>query len=164
MTLARFALVATLAVPCAALQSQEPNPEALYIQKGCLGCHGASARGGVGPTLAGTALELPAFLAQLRQPRGIMPAFPPEAVSDAEAEQILGYVKGVPAAPPRIRADLPAGVLDSAGCVGCHQRLNPMIVQQFTHSAMGQPGTQNARVAYARIRDDRIVYELGESR
>ncbi|MGH7566327.1 MAG: c-type cytochrome [Gemmatimonadota bacterium] len=61
-----------------AQENDEPDPfgERLYIGKGCLGCHGASGRGGVGPSLAGTSLAMDAFLHQLRAPRDIMPVFP----------------------------------------------------------------------------------------
>lgn len=149
MTMVRWWLTALL-VPALSVAAQSgPTPEALYIQKGCLGCHGASARGGVGPNLAGTGLPLPAFLAQLRQPRGIMPAFPPDAVSDAEAEAIHGYLRGVAAAPARLRADLPQGELAPSTCSNCHRRLNPTIVRQFEQSAMGRAGTQNPRVVHA---------------
>src|SRR6266498_405668 len=55
----------------------------LYIRKGCLGCHGASGRGGVGPALANTQLTPEAFVNQLRHPRGIMPPFHQRIVSDA---------------------------------------------------------------------------------
>ena len=63
----------------------EETGEPLYIAKGCLGCHGASARGRVGPSLAQTELSFEAFLAQLRNPRNIMPAFPHETVAFAHA-------------------------------------------------------------------------------
>ena len=62
--------------------------ERLYISRGCLGCHGASARGGVGPALAATPLPFDAFLRQLRHPRDIMPEFPEEIVSEDDAEEI----------------------------------------------------------------------------
>jgi len=149
MSLAHASLLAAFVLPATLAAQDGPPPEMLYIQKGCLGCHGASGRGGVGPSLAGTALPLPAFLAQLRQPRGIMPAFPPEAVSDAEAEVIRGYLQQVAAAPPRLRADLPAGEQRPESCAPCHRQLNPVIVQQYEQSAMGRAGTQNARVVYA---------------
>jgi hydroxylamine dehydrogenase len=149
MLLAHAGLVSTLLAASSLAAQDAPSPEMLYIQKGCLGCHGASARGGVGPTLARTALPLAAFLAQLREPRGIMPAFPAEAVSDAEAERILGYLQGLSAATPRLRADLPSGELNPAECADCHRRLNPTIVWQYERSAMGRPGTQNPRVVHA---------------
>jgi len=146
-------LVAALAplLVASALAAQDVAPsERLYIEKGCLGCHGASARGGVGPSLAGTTLPLAAFTAQLRQPRGIMPAFPSDAVSDAEVAAIHAYLQGVTQPPARLRADLPSGEQSAASCASCHRRLNPTIVHQYEGSAMGRAGTQNARVVYER--------------
>jgi hydroxylamine dehydrogenase len=119
-----------------------------FIVKGCLGCHGASGRGGVGPELAGTTLSLEAFLQQVRHPRRLMPAFPPEAVSDGQVAAIRSYLLAVPPRPSRILADLPHGVLGAATCVPCHMKLEPTIVRQFEASAMGRPGTQNPLVSY----------------
>ena len=52
---------------CAEALAQVPgNGERLFIQKGCLGCHGVSGRGGAGPDLAGTALPFEQFQKQLR--------------------------------------------------------------------------------------------------
>jgi hydroxylamine dehydrogenase len=131
------------------LQAQDTG-ERLFIARGCLGCHGASGRGGVGPVLAGTRLTSNAFLHQLRTPRGQMPMFPPVLVSDAEAREIFAYLQNVPAAPPRVLVTLPHGILDTASCIPCHAKLEPTIVRQFVSSAMGKPGTQNPRVIYAR--------------
>jgi hydroxylamine dehydrogenase len=126
-------------------QAAPPGAE-LYIAKGCLGCHGASGRGGVGPPLADTKLTIDTFLAQLRRPRGIMPPFHASIVSDAEAQAIHAYLKTVPAAPPKLRADVPHGDLAQQSCAECHRRLNPTIVAQFEASAMGRAGLQNPRV------------------
>ncbi len=136
-----------MAVP---LYSQEGSTsgERLYIAKGCLGCHGASARGGVGPDLARTPLSFEAFLSQLREPRAIMPSFPQDLVSREEAQAIFDYVRSVPAPPSRLAASLPSGVQDSTSCAGCHRGLHPTIVRQFEGSAMGRAGTQNPRVEY----------------
>ncbi len=120
----------------------------LYIRRGCLGCHGASGRGGVGPPLANTKLAVDAFLNQVRHPRGIMPPFPGAVVSDAEGRAIYQYVQTVAPPPPRLRADLPRGVLDEGTCAGCHRTLHPTIVAQFEAGAMGRPGVQNPRVAF----------------
>ena len=147
----RFILLlpSLLAAPLVTAAQQAPQDGAeLFIIKGCLGCHGASGRGGVGPALAGTALPLDAFIHQLRQPRQLMPPFPAIVVSDAQAAAIRGYLQSVPAAPPRLIANLPHGVLDSGSCVTCHAKLEPTIVRQFTASAMGRPGMQNPRVNY----------------
>ena len=127
-------------------QTAEPSGERLFITKGCLGCHGASARGGVGPQVAQTPLEFAAFLTQLRTPRQRMPAFPAEVVSEADARAIYGYVRTVPPAPSRIRAAGPAGVVDAGTCAGCHRRLHATVVAQFESGAMGRRGVQNSRV------------------
>ena len=140
--------VMLLALPgmvCA--QEQGEQGSVLYIRKGCLGCHGASGRGGVGPSLANTKLSADAFLKQLRTPRAIMPPFPAEVVSDTDARSILSYLQALASAPPKFRvADLPHGVLDQNTCADCHRKLHPTIVAQFEQSAMGKPGVQNPRV------------------
>jgi len=120
----------------------------LYIVKGCLGCHGASGRGGVGPVLAATTLSAEAFLQQVRQPRQLMPVLPPEVVSDAQVAAIRSYLQSVPPPPARLIADLPHGALRAESCVPCHAKLEPTIVRQFEASAMGRPGTQNPLVDY----------------
>ncbi len=143
-----LAALLALCSPALVAQQSAPNGAELFITKGCLGCHGASARGGVGPTLAATQLSLDAFIHQLRQPRQLMPPFPADVVSDAAAAAIRSYVQSAPPPPPRIIADLPHGVLDSTSCAPCHAKLEPTIVRQFAASAMGRPGTQDARVVY----------------
>jgi hydroxylamine dehydrogenase len=145
-------LLACVLLAPAPLRAQEEDAddrdegEYLYIARGCLGCHGASGRGGVGPALAGTRLPIEAFLHQLREPRDIMPVFPDEIVSEDDAEEIHEYLSALTPDVPRLRPELPAGVLDAATCAECHRGLHPTIVQQFESSAMGRPGTQNARV------------------
>ena len=124
----------------------EDSGERLYISRGCMGCHGASGRGGVGPALAGTPLPIDAFLGQIRHPRDIMPAFPEEVVSEDDAEEIHAYLQDLPRDLPRLRADLPRGVQDPATCGECHRALHSTVVRQFESSAMGTPGTQNPRV------------------
>jgi hydroxylamine dehydrogenase len=144
-------LVPPLLVATAGLASAKIDAERgaeLYIQKGCLGCHGASGRGGVGPVLAHTALTGDRLLGQLRHPRAIMPAFPQSIVSDNEALSIHAYLQGLEPPPPKLRTEVPHGVLEAATCMPCHEKLNPTIVHQFQSSAMGRPGTQNPRVAY----------------
>jgi mono/diheme cytochrome c family protein len=61
MRLALLLVLAALVLPSPAL-AQDPVARGadIYIRKGCLGCHGASGRGGVGPQLARTSLTLDA--------------------------------------------------------------------------------------------------------
>jgi hydroxylamine dehydrogenase len=146
--LLKVLVVAALLSPVAASGQGAEQGAHLYISKGCLGCHGASGRGGVGPVLANTKLTVEDFLRQLRKPRQIMPHFPPAVVSDADARAIHDYLAAVPPPPPRLRSDLPHGVLDPNTCAECHRKLNPIVVAQFESSAMGQAGTQNPRVQF----------------
>jgi multi-heme cytochrome with CxxCH motif/cbb3-type cytochrome c oxidase subunit III len=120
----------------------------LFITKGCLGCHGASGRGGVGPPLAATRLPADSFLLQLRHPRHQMPEFAANVVSDADAFAIRTFLRSVPPPPARQIANLPHGVLDSASCLPCHAKVEPTIVRQFQGSAMGRAGMQNPLVVY----------------
>jgi hydroxylamine dehydrogenase len=100
----------------------------------------------VGPTLARTALPFEAFLEQARHPRGRMPAFPAEAVTDAELRTIYEYVSGLATPPSPLRGNAPEGEQDPSSCSTCHADYNPTIVRQFHASAMGTPGLQNPRV------------------
>ncbi len=123
-----------------------PSGEYLYIARGCLGCHGASGEGGVGPTLARTGLPFEAFLDQVRTPRGFMPAFPAEVVSESELRTIYGYVSDLAGPPTPLRTEVPMGEQDPESCATCHADYNPTIVRQFHGSAMGMAGAQNPRV------------------
>ncbi len=147
-----FALVLLSLLPppptVGAQEAPAQDGERLFITKGCLGCHGASGRGGVGPELANTALGLEGFLQQLRQPRDLMPTFHAEVVSELEARAIHGYLQSVGPRPARLSPAPPAGVQDSTSCASCHRDLHETIVRQFEKSAMGRPGTQNAAVDY----------------
>ncbi|MBI4271032.1 MAG: c-type cytochrome [Candidatus Rokubacteria bacterium] len=122
------------------------NGERLFIQKGCIGCHGTSGRGGAGPDLAGTALGIEDFLKQLRAPRAQMPPFPASAVSESEAREIHTFLKTIPAPPPRVSAAPPQGPQGPASCVECHRKHNPTLVAQYESSAMFRPGRQNPRI------------------
>lgn len=147
--LARMIGVLAILMPAVALAAPDTDRGMeLYIRKGCLGCHGASGRGGVGPILGHTALPLDSLLHQIRHPHGIMPPFPQQVLSDDEARAIHAYLQGVPPPAPKLRADSPHGVLEPATCAPCHAKFHPTIVRQFQEAAMGKPGTQNPLVIY----------------
>jgi len=97
-------------------------------------------------TLVQTPLPFEVFLDQVRSPRGIMPPFPAEAVTETDLRAIYEYVRGLAVPPPRLRQDVPVGEQDPATCATCHAEYNPTIVRQFHGSAMGTAGTQNPRV------------------
>lgn len=70
----------------------------LFVAKGCVACHGDNAEGKIGPKIAGTGLTFAEVLHQVRQPRGQMPPFSAQQVSDAEVQQIYTYLESL--APP----------------------------------------------------------------
>ncbi|MGD9315744.1 MAG: c-type cytochrome [Anaerolineae bacterium] len=79
----------------------EPDPavgQQLWAQKPCIGCHGPNAEGGIGPKLAGTALEFDEVLLKVRTGAAPMPAFTEEEVSDLELQHIFAWLKSL--APP----------------------------------------------------------------
>ncbi len=143
-----FLLAALLQFPSRAPGQVPSEGERPFITKGCLGCHGVSGRGGVGPELANTRLTIEEFLEQLRTPSGLMPPFHADVVSDDEARLIHAYLVAVAPRPPRLAEAPPAGVLEASSCADCHRDLHATIVRQFEGSAMGKAGTQNAAIVY----------------
>lgn len=96
-----------LATPAASALLPAPSAKAAgapLFQARCLACHGAEARGGIGPGILNTALPLPRFTRQVRNGGGMMPPFAAAQVSDAEVRQIYAYLH-----PPLSRPD-PGGV------------------------------------------------------
>jgi mono/diheme cytochrome c family protein len=100
------------------LQAQVPaEPQNLWAQTGCGGCHGAAAEGGTAPALAG---ELPAYdeFGQIvREGTDRMPAYDESQITDAELQRLHDWLQAQapvqpPAAPEELWAD--------AGCGACH--------------------------------------------
>lgn len=71
----------------------------LFERLECSDCHAEKAQGDVGPRLAATDLELAAVVAQLRRPRGMMPAFGPDRLSDEEIASLYAWLQSLPDAP-----------------------------------------------------------------
>jgi mono/diheme cytochrome c family protein len=69
---------------------------AIFAQKGCAGCHGENAGGGVGPALTGTALSLDAVTNKVRSGSGAMPAFDRSTLSNGELKQIYQWLESSP--------------------------------------------------------------------
>ena len=101
------------ATPTAAEPTQPPPPtetpssavtpdpaigQQLWQEKPCMGCHGASAQGDIGPKLAGTDLDYDQVLQLVRSGRESMPAFEEETVSDLEVLHIHAWLRSL--APP----------------------------------------------------------------
>ncbi len=65
-----------------------------WATKPCIGCHGPSAEGGIGPKLAGTALGWDQVLSAVRNGQGAgMPAFAAAVISDQELADIYAWLK-----------------------------------------------------------------------
>jgi mono/diheme cytochrome c family protein len=91
-----------------------------FTQSGCASCHGALGQGGIGPQLAGRNLPLPYVLFQLRTPRGVMPPYPPQVLTDTQVAAIAAYIDSLPA---------PMGtVTATATTTNTFQRLNQALL------------------------------------
>ncbi len=66
-----------------------------FSADGCNGCHGDEAEGGMGPQLASTTKSFPEFLAVVRKPKGVMPAFNAATLSDAQVADLYAFVKSL---------------------------------------------------------------------
>ena len=98
------ALVAAVLVSAPAFAQDEPRGNAqtgkqLFADKGCYSCHGFVGQGSrEGPRLT-PPLAYPAFIAQLRTPRAIMPPYEAALVSDQQAADIHAYLASQPKPP-----------------------------------------------------------------
>lgn len=71
----------------------------LFDAKACYSCHGYVGQGSrEGPRLT-PPLAFPAFLAQLREPRAIMPPYKEAILSDQQAADIVAYLASLPRPP-----------------------------------------------------------------
>ncbi len=94
----------------------------------CKNCHGRDGEGAFGPDLAGRGLSPAQFLKAVRKPWGVMPAFVPEQLSDAEAANLAAYFatlqKVAEPGPWRVPVDATAShgqqVYMAQGCAQCH--------------------------------------------
>jgi len=68
----------------------------LYFSQGCYVCHGERGEGDVGPTLASTSLSFAEVRRQLRNPRGFMPAYIPEILSDDHIRDLYTFERSLP--------------------------------------------------------------------
>lgn len=74
----------------------------LFMKNSCYTCHGTLGQGGernAGPKIAPNPFPFVAFEMQLRQPRGVMPRYPVQFVSDQDLADIYSYVASIPAGP-----------------------------------------------------------------
>jgi mono/diheme cytochrome c family protein len=103
----------------------------IFESQGCGKCHGSlgegvstpGQKGGV-PRIASTSLALPNFVQLVRNPKGQMPAFDSEKVSDSDLADVYAFLKSLA---PRVKQEVTTGdpkigerVYTSDGCYECH--------------------------------------------
>jgi ubiquinol-cytochrome c reductase cytochrome c subunit len=87
--------------------------KALFMKNMCFTCHGTVGQGGergAGPKLAPNPFPFVAFEMQLRTPRGVMPRYPQQFVSDQELADIYQYVASIPAGPDSAKIPILKGL------------------------------------------------------
>jgi len=100
-----LALVLLVASGTASAQQGAPSGDAargkaLFMQDGCYACHGTAGHGEpYGPRLAPGPLAFEVVMGQLRHPRGDMPRYAPQFVSDQDVADIYAYLASVRAGP-----------------------------------------------------------------
>lgn len=90
----RNAVVAFLALTASA-QSFGQEAE-VYGTSSCMGCHGQTAMGGLGPPIAKTKLSIEEYQKIVREGKGMMPATTVEQLSDEEMRSVYNEIKALP--------------------------------------------------------------------
>lgn len=91
-------LLAATAPPVAAQTQDAKAGETLFSRYGCMQCHNNTGQGGqAGPKLAPEVIPYESFAAIVRAPAPRMPAYPREALSDADLGRIHAYLQAMPA-------------------------------------------------------------------
>jgi mono/diheme cytochrome c family protein len=88
-----LACLATSATSVSADESRE-----LYLSYQCWQCHGYEGQGGAAARIASTAYPFDAFAQFVRHPN-VMPAYPPNQLSDEQLRLIYEYVRSIPEPP-----------------------------------------------------------------
>ena len=133
MALAVFAAVLAL-VPAANPQSagDAQNGKKVFEKLGCFRCHGSAGEGTTPagkeagpPKIAATRLSLRDFVQSVRKPKGQMPPFGSQQVSDQELSDVYAFLQSVASQP---KLELPSSANSqngqhfyvSFGCYECH--------------------------------------------
>lgn len=147
---AAFLILAAIAVALPAVQSSEAqtirtgknssvvssgnpqNGKIVFRNQGCSNCHGSDGEGvsapgsdGRVPRIASTTLALPAFLELVRKPKGQMPPFGRQQVSDRELADVYAFLRSsTPAVEHEVSsaANIKKGrrLFTMDGCYECH--------------------------------------------
>jgi mono/diheme cytochrome c family protein len=75
------------------------NGKRLFQEKSCYYCHGTTGQGGRdGVRITNTVLNVDGVIRYVRKPTGAMPAYTEKLISDQELQDIVAYLKSLPAA------------------------------------------------------------------
>ena len=118
-----------------------PNGKLIFERQGCNKCHGFKGEGGSTlaqnggvPRIASTTLALPAFIRLVRKPKGQMPPFGSERVTDSDLADVYAFLRS--SAPPVESKDSTTSSIDNGQRLftnyGCHE----------CHGSQGQGSTQ----------------------
>lgn len=100
-------------------QSKVPNPKsAVFETSSCVGCHGQSAMGGLGPPIAQVKGTPEEFHKIVREGKGMMPATKAADLSDEQIGQIYQELKAKPWDEAQIPIAFKVGRLLTTGSVG----------------------------------------------
>lgn len=97
---------------------QEASSADVYSTSSCLGCHGQTAMGGLGPPLAKTKLSIEQYQKIVREGQGMMPATTKDQLSDQEMAAIFQELKALPYDESQIPIAFKVGQLLSTRNVG----------------------------------------------
>ncbi|MCE9557613.1 MAG: c-type cytochrome [Armatimonadetes bacterium] len=90
-----LAAALTITARAQTVELKQTQPE-VFSTTNCIGCHGQSAMGGLGPPIAQTKLTREEFLTIVRQGKGMMPGSPVADLSDEKLDQIYTQVGDMP--------------------------------------------------------------------
>ena len=86
--------------------SDATRGQEIFFANGCSVCHGDVGQGGIGPTLAQTSLTLSQVVGQYRTPRGTMPAFGDDRITDQDIADVFTWLQTL---------DLPEPIVEGLG-------------------------------------------------
>lgn len=147
---AALALAVTLFAGASAadLSSSAVRGKALFLKNGCYQCHGYQGQGYpgpnafAGPALAPRPLPLEMIVHQLRAPRGTMPPYSANVVSDQDVADIAAYLQSVPSGPPASQIALLSGVNAGPARVASEVARGEDVFSQNCSRCHGVSGTE----------------------
>lgn len=141
-------------------QDPDQGQVAWEEQNLCRRCHGDSGEGAWAGPLAGSTRTAQEWITQVRTPRGNMPMFSPEQVSDETIINMHAYISSLPPVDSFTRVDpgLPADahpgqvLLAEKRCAACHSTSGPL----GAFVERGEMPTQAAVIAQLRTPRNRM--------